>query len=318
MHILILIIYISSIVSCQTIEDGWKRIKPLKTDKASVERLFGKAEITNDGFFRYGTDDFSIVVNYSTAPCEANVLSRGRYNVPKDSVLNYIVYIKKPVEISNLKFDRRNYYRDTKGDLENNVLYVNKDGSIIIGSNFQEETEYGGTIYYKPRKEDIEQFKCNEPIGHKIEDGWKDIKPLRTKKVEVEKLLGKPEVDENGYHRYRTAEAFIRVNYSTMPCVDNQYKRGNFNVPEDTVLDYSVRPQKLTLLSDLNFKKEQYYMDISDHTNSVLYVNDEDGVMIGVQSQEDTEYLTSFDFKPSKTDAQKFKCTDLKPKDKMK
>jgi hypothetical protein len=313
MYILILILFLISTVSCQTIEDGWKGIQPLKTQKSSIEHLLGEGEKTKDGFYVYETSDFRIVMNYSTASCEANELARGKYNVPKDFVLNYIVYIKKPVEISKLKFDRHNYHRDQKGDTENSVLYLNKDESIIIGSNFQQETEYGGTIYYKPRKVDIEKFKCNEPTGSKIEDGWKGIKPLRTDKKSVEKLLGKPEIDNNGYHGYRTEEAFIRVNYSTLPCQDNQYKRGEYNIPKDTVLNYSVRPQKLTLLSNLNFKKEQYYKDTSGDANSVRLINNEEGITISVQDQEKTEYFSGVDFRPSKDDAEKFKCDKLKP-----
>lgn len=73
-----------------------------------------------------------------------------------------------------------------------------------------------------------------------IEDGWKGIKPLKTDKISVNKLLGTPEIDDNEYHRYTSDEAFVRVNYSTAPCKDNQYKRGEYNIAQDTVLDYYV------------------------------------------------------------------------------
>lgn len=145
---------------------------------------------------------------------------------------------------------------------------------------------------------------------HTIEDGWKGIRPLRTDKATVEKLLGKPEVDDNGYYRYRTGEAFIRINYSSTPCENNKMNRGKFNVPKDTVLDYYVRPLTLTPLSNLKFKKEQYYRDASGDTNSILLISNEYGVMIGIQDQEGIEYFSGVDFKASKKDAEYFKCSE--------
>lgn len=144
-----------------------------------------------------------------------------------------------------------------------------------------------------------------------IENGWKGIKPLGTSKRTVEKLFGKAEIDDNGYYRYRFGDTFVRVNYSTAPCTDNPYERGRFNVPEDTVLDYYVVPKELSLLSQLKFNREKYYKDVSGDTNSILLINDDDGVIIGIQEQEGIEYLAGLDFMASKSLTEKFKCKEI-------
>src|SRR5258708_21936317 len=84
-----------------------------------------------------------------------------------------------------------------------------------------------------------------------IEEGWKTIRPLSTTKDSVQKLLGNPEIDENGYYGYVTEDAYVQINYSSAPCKDNQYKRGIFNVPTDTVISYTVNIKKAIQLSEL-------------------------------------------------------------------
>ncbi|MCY7348151.1 MAG: hypothetical protein LH614_18315, partial [Pyrinomonadaceae bacterium] len=86
-----------------------------------------------------------------------------------------------------------------------------------------------------------------------VEDGWKGIKPLKTDKTAVDKILGKPEMDDNNYQRYSTDEAFVRVNYSTVPCKDNQYKRGEYNIAKDLVWDYYVVLDNIVKLSDFKY-----------------------------------------------------------------
>ncbi len=144
-----------------------------------------------------------------------------------------------------------------------------------------------------------------------VEDGWKGIKPLRTNKVAVDKILGKPETDDNDYKRYSTDEAFIRVNYSTSPCKDNQYKRGEYNVPQDFILDYYVVLDKMVKLSDFKYKRGKYVKDTSgDLKSSALYINETDGVWLTVYIQEDAEYVTKIYYKPNKKNAEAFRCKE--------
>lgn len=140
-----------------------------------------------------------------------------------------------------------------------------------------------------------------------IENGWKGIKPLEANKTSVNKLLGKPEIDDNGYYGYFADGAFIQVNYSTAPCQENHYNRGKFDVSEDTVLDYSVNIKQVAL-SEIKFKRENYKRDASDHTNFAEYLNGKDGVEISVIIYGDDEYARQIRYRPSKKSAEKFKC----------
>lgn len=161
MYKLIFIMLMSSITTCQSIEEGWKGIKPLRADKDSVDKKLENPGSDSNGAF-YRTDEAFVRVYYSTEPCMESKLGFGDYDVPKNTVLQYSVSLNKLIiKLSDLKFARKNYYRDTSGDVKNSVFYYPADGSIIISVHIDPEgTEYVSGIDYKARKEDAEKFKC--------------------------------------------------------------------------------------------------------------------------------------------------------------
>lgn len=152
----------------------------------------------------------------------------------------------------------------------------------------------------------------------RIEDGWKSLVPLKTTRQEAEKILGKPEIDDNGYYRYRTAEAFVEVNYSTSPCAGNQYNRGKYNVPADTILSYQVSLGKIVPIDEVKFDRKNYYRDSSsDLLTSITYwesipntrkVSSGYGVGIKVYLQIDKEYVTGFSYFPRNEEIQQAQC----------
>src|SRR5215831_21022617 len=91
-----------------------------------------------------------------------------------------------------------------------------------------------------------------------IEDGWKGILPFKTDKATVEKILGKPLINSDGYYNYSSDEAFVQVDFSAEPCTQVPYGRGRYNVPKDRVIRYWVSLRKQTLLSDLKFDRSKY------------------------------------------------------------
>ncbi len=87
---------------------------------------------------------------------------------------------------------------------------------------------------------------------------------LISNKTDVEKAYGKPErIDDNGYYNYRMDDSFVQVNFTTKPCRRNQYDRGKFNVPANTVLDVWVSIKKTILFKDLNYDKAFDHRDTS-------------------------------------------------------
>lgn len=157
-------------------------------------------------------------------------------------------------------------------------------------------------------------FLCSIMPCDSIENGWKGIKPLETNKTEADKILGEPEVDEFGYYTYSSEETFIRVSYSTNPCTESKYGRGDYNTAVNTVLSYTVRFNNLTKLSELKFDLSKFVEHPDSHvTNYKYYYNKDQSIIIGVQLQGDREYLLNIRFMPNKNTANQLKCTSLSP-----
>ncbi|MEO5859391.1 MAG: hypothetical protein ABIR33_10630 [Pyrinomonadaceae bacterium] len=148
-------------------------------------------------------------------------------------------------------------------------------------------------------------------LGQAIEAGWKGVLPLVSSKSDVEKAYGKPErVDDNGYYSYRMADSFVQVNYATEPCRPNQYNRGRFNVPANTVLDVWVSIHKTILLKELKYDGSKYLRDASGHTGVFHYVNRESSIMIStsIQDAESNEYVGRIEYRAAERLKTKFAC----------
>jgi len=150
--------------------------------------------------------------------------------------------------------------------------------------------------------------------GQTVEAGWKGILPLISSMGDVEKAYGKAEnIDDNGYHNYRIDDSFIQVSYATEPCQPNQYNRGKFNVPANTVLDVWVTLTKAILLTDLNFDRPKYLRDVSDHTGGIHYIKREMNVMIsaGIRDEHGDEYVGRIVYRPAERLKAKLICNKI-------
>ncbi|MCO6509778.1 MAG: hypothetical protein J5I65_03220 [Aridibacter famidurans] len=147
---------------CESIEDGWKGIKPLKTSRGDVERILKSPTTEIAGSFGYVDGNIFIRVLYSTSPCEKDEYGRGYLSVPADRVLTYYVIFKKRVEISELKFNREEFRRDESGDVEGVITYFNADYSILISVKQEGAKELVTSISFKPSAEQIAAFVCEK------------------------------------------------------------------------------------------------------------------------------------------------------------
>ena len=68
MFFVIVMMILTSTISCQSLENGWKDIKPLHSNKGEVEKIFGEPKIVGNNSYRYTTDDAYVEVKYATAP----------------------------------------------------------------------------------------------------------------------------------------------------------------------------------------------------------------------------------------------------------
>jgi|CXWL01.1.fsa_nt_gi hypothetical protein len=144
-----------------------------------------------------------------------------------------------------------------------------------------------------------------------IEKGWCGIHPLKSSKTDVERMFGNPIVDDNGYHTYITKTARIQVSYSTPPCTDNRYGRGRYNVPQDTVVRYWVRPvEDETILSKLKFDKDKFVRDTSgDDLRFIEYRSVDLGIDLSVEVDvHKRELIRAIDYSPSLKNEERFAC----------
>ena len=149
--------------------------------------------------------------------------------------------------------------------------------------------------------------------GQSLENGWLGIRPLVSTREDVEKKLGKPEIDKNGYHGFVHDGTFIQVDYAVGPCQPDRRGRGSMNVPKDTVRGYHVWFDRGFKLSDLDWSKGRYDKQVDPHAwNQITYVNDTDGIIFKVGLWNDREYVTRITFNPSEAQRKKFQCPGTK------
>ena len=83
---------------------------------------------------------------------------------------------------------------------------------------------------------------------------WRGLVPLRSKRVDVERLLGAPPAGRNYPDAvvYHAENEEVLVRYSTGRCVEE------WNVPRDTVLYIRVYPKNKPKFADLKFDTSKY------------------------------------------------------------
>lgn len=145
-----------------------------------------------------------------------------------------------------------------------------------------------------------------------IDNGWMGIKVLSTNKTSVDKLFETFDVDRStGDVGYSTDDAYLRVTYAAAPCTEAPFGRGEFRVPENTVIFYRIRMKRAIKLSEFKFAKEKYKRQTHDHAqNLATYYSEELGIQIVAQLRDGVEYLASIEYRPGKEIMEKLKCKD--------
>jgi len=151
-------------------------------------------------------------------------------------------------------------------------------------------------------------FTCCIPI----ENGWKGVKPLKTSKAEVDKILGKSGEDASGFHRYMVPEAEIVVDYSKEPCSLAPQGRGGYTVPVNTVLSYTVLLKAKPKVSDFEFNPKNSHRVSSEHLlNYASYVNDDDTVEINVMTEAGSEeFVYEIVYRGKNSDLERLRCKE--------
>lgn len=144
---------------CDSIENGWKDILPLQSNRQFVETKLGKPTAVKGEVSEYSMDGVFIRVTYSRNGCSGEHKKR-IYDVPDDTVIEYTVSFHPNINISSLNYDQKAFYKDTSGDLVNSYSLVNFDAGILVGVFVLNNQERASKIWYWPSKKDSERLSC--------------------------------------------------------------------------------------------------------------------------------------------------------------
>lgn len=123
-------------------------------------------------------------------------------------------------------------------------------------------------------------FTLSSAVWSKAAD-WRGIVPLRSTRVEVERLLGPPAKREPLQFKYELDNALVYIQFSSGPCRNDRV--GGWDVPEGVATLVSVFPNELSF-SELKLDTKRYErMDVPETPGVTRYLNREDGVMYSVQ-----------------------------------
>src|ERR1044072_5070602 len=96
---------------------------------------------------------------------------------------------------------------------------------------------------------------------------WRHITPLRSTRVDVERLLGPS--SEPYSAKYTLEEGNLFIEYSSGPCTP--LRKGGWNVSKDVVVQMSFSPNVKKPVGTLKLDQKRFRKVIDDHVGGVVY-----------------------------------------------
>jgi hypothetical protein len=146
--------------------------------------------------------------------------------------------------------------------------------------------------------------------------GWRGIVPLHSTRIDVERLLGRPEgAKRSSFESYKAGDEFVHVWYSSGNCDDDGWR-----VPRDTVTSFEVSatanrisPQKLFENLGIDLKTFNRYTNVG-HELETIYVNGDEGMFVSVATVDEKETVNFVSYGPTKKD-EYLRCAGYPKKD---
>jgi hypothetical protein len=144
------------------IEQGWKGIRVLNSNRRDVEEKLGKPVSDESGEVRYETPEAHARVLYSIGPCVAADTVRGGYDVKEGTVVQYEVQPKNLTRFDELKWDKSRYESDETSHQVGVFYYFNpQDGILIVAQKITSGSpETIRTMYFQRPKELESKYRC--------------------------------------------------------------------------------------------------------------------------------------------------------------
>jgi len=114
---------------------------------------------------------------------------------------------------------------------------------------------------------------------------WRGIVPLRSKRPQVRRVLGKPIIGGAGaIELYKKQEGRIQVMYARKPCEQGlPADWGNWKVARDTVVNISITLREEILIADLKIRNIEKYKWYTGDSGATYYHDKQSGIEYQVQ-----------------------------------
>lgn len=271
----------------------WRRITPLKSTRADVERLLGK----ENEFKRYQFENERAYIFYSTKPCgmmdATEVTQKCRCFIPEGAVVSIHVTVEETRKFSALKLGGREFQKEfvlpgvyDYSDLTEGVRYT-----------VDERTDQITHIDYLPSAEDCEALVKRNKTGPANE--WEGLIPLHSSREDVERLLGKPQATFGSIVIYQRSVDSVWIKYINEGCVD----KFSWGVPPGTVERIQVSPKRSVPPGDLKFDLRQFQKFVSFHPRNVFYYLDYyEGITVETRLYGEREEVTQITYEAATRD----------------
>jgi hypothetical protein len=135
---------------------------------------------------------------------------------------------------------------------------------------------------------------------------WRGIVPLRSNRVEVERLIGAPSAP--GGSIYNLKDEVVIIDYSKGRCED--IRGTKWNVARNTVISITVSPRARLRADELAFNLKSFKKINNPEVEDAIYrVNDKDG--ISITSRASDEVVISVIYTASRLD-NRLRCHDAR------
>ena len=138
----------------------WRKIIPLHSTRADVERLLGK-EVGRKSPILYYQEKFNVLVTYADGlPCDEN--EKYGWKLPKDTVVHFTVFFKPgfAVKLSEFGFDLGKF-REMPDECDRSVSYYDSEEEGVL---LQFSGGWVSNITYRARKRDW-GLMCQPPAA---------------------------------------------------------------------------------------------------------------------------------------------------------
>ena len=136
----------------------WRKIVPLKSTRADVERLLGPGDRSYGVV--YELKDGVLWIDYSSGPCRKE--RRGGWNVPEGVVISFSFSAKKKQRETDLKLNRKKFRRVIDTHTHGITYYISDADGIMYEI---QQGKVDSVEYYPPKR--YEHLYCGDPAEPK-------------------------------------------------------------------------------------------------------------------------------------------------------